>query len=336
LHASCYCFALAAESYPCTIIAVGKKASADGSVIISHTDCGADSRIRVVHGQTFPAGSHGPCVHWGIQDIHRPLDDFGDVIGQIPQVESTFTYFHSAYPHMNEFQLAIAESTTSQREELKVDMAVCKQIMTVEQAQAFALQRYKTAREATAFIGHLMSTYGFLPSCVGESETLVIGDTEEIWIFEVFSVGSGWDPDSGEPGAIWVAQRIPDDHALVVANWSIIKEVDEEDTENFMVSPTTSSSPSIRAGSILKAAIPLSGRRSMPPCSVNGPPIACGFFTAPMPLPRGLAREDAGGRPHDGIQPVHPVCGALSIYPTSVKPEKIIHPGCHGLPALHL
>jgi len=227
---------LAAESYPCTIIAVGKKASADGSVIISHTDCGPDNRIRVVHGQTFPTGAMAN-VHWGIQDIHRPLDDFGDVIGQIPQVERTFTYFHSAYPHMNEHQLAIAESTTSQRKELGVDMAVCKQIMTVEQAQAFALQRYKTAREATAFIGQLMSTYGFLPSCAGESETLVIGDTEEIWIFEVFSVGPGWDPDSGEPGAIWVAQRVPDDHALVVANWSIIKEVDEQDTENFMVSP---------------------------------------------------------------------------------------------------
>jgi len=219
----------------CTIIAVGKKASADGSVIISHTDCGADSRIRVVHGQSYPKGAMAN-VHWGIQDIHRPLDDFGDVIGQIPQVESTYTYFHSAYPHMNEHQLAIAESTTSQRKELGVDMAVCKQIMTVEQAQAFALQRYKTAREATAFIGHLMSTYGFLPSCVGESETLVIGDTEEIWIFEVFSVGSDWDPKSGESGAIWVAQRVPDDHALVVANWSIIKEVDEKDTENFMVS----------------------------------------------------------------------------------------------------
>ncbi len=34
-------------------------------------------------------------------------------------------------------------------------MAVCKQIMTVEQAQAFALQRYTSAREATAFIGQL-------------------------------------------------------------------------------------------------------------------------------------------------------------------------------------
>ena len=225
----------AAELYPCTIIAVGKKVSADGSVIISHTDAGADSRIRVVHGQNYEKGARAP-VHWGIQDIHRPLDDLGDVIGHIPQVEKTYTYFHSAYPHMNEHQLAIAESTTSQREELYVDQAVCKQIMTVEQAQAFALQRYTSAREATAFIGHLMSTYGFLPSCVGESETLVIGDTEEIWVFEVFSVGPGWDPESGQPGAIWVAQRVPDDHTLVVANSSIIKEVDESDKDNFMFS----------------------------------------------------------------------------------------------------
>ncbi len=223
------------DLFPCTIIAVGKKASSDGSVIVSHTDCGPDCRIRVVHGQSFNKGEMAP-VHWGIQDIYRPLDDFGDVIGSIPQVERTYTYFHSAYPHMNEHQLSIAESTTSQRETLKVDMAVCKQIMTVEQAQAFALQRFKTAREATEFIGHLMSKYGFLPSCVGESETLVIGDTKEIWIFEVFSVGSDWDPDSGEPGAIWAAQRVPEDHALVVANWSIIKEVDETDHDNYMVS----------------------------------------------------------------------------------------------------
>ena len=74
------------DSHPCTIIAVGKKASADGSVIISHTDCGPDNRIRVVHGQNHKKGEMAP-VYWGIQDINRPLDDFGDVIGKIPQVE---------------------------------------------------------------------------------------------------------------------------------------------------------------------------------------------------------------------------------------------------------
>ena len=144
------------HSFACTIIAVGKNASSDGSVIISHTDCGADCRIRVVPEKLYKKGMMAD-VHWGIQDIHRPLDDFGDVIGQIPQALRTYKYFHSAYPHMNEHQLAIAESTTSQRDELKVDMSVCKQIMTVEQAQVFALQRCKTSKDAVKLIGNLMS-----------------------------------------------------------------------------------------------------------------------------------------------------------------------------------
>jgi len=162
-------FTQASNISACTIIAVGKKASADGSVMISHTDCGADCRIRVVPGQLYKKGNLAN-IYWGIQDVNLPLDDMGTVIGTMPQALRTYKYFHSAYPHMSENQLAIAESTTSQREEMKVDMAVCKQIMTVEQAQVFALQRCKTSREAVELIGSLMSQYGFLPSCVGESE----------------------------------------------------------------------------------------------------------------------------------------------------------------------
>jgi len=312
------------DTRACTIVAVGKNASADGSVIISHTDCGADNRIRVVHGSTFGEGEMAP-VHWGIQDIHRPLDDFGEVIGYIPQVKRTFSYFHSAYPHMNEHQLAIAESTTSQREELRINMDECKQIITVEQAQAFALQRYTSARDATAFIGSLMSKYGFLPSCQGESETLVIGDTGEIWIFEVFSVGPGWDPESGEPGAIWVAQRVPDDHALVVANWAIIKEVNPADTMNFMVSSN------YMQFAVDKGWYDPSGSE----------PFIWQDVYAPLPREWATSRlwlfystwapgyRDWPGRSlADGhmmgynqyIQYVEP----LSIYPTSVRPEKKI------------
>ncbi|MFO7880225.1 MAG: C69 family dipeptidase [Bacteroidales bacterium] len=212
-------------SYACTVIVAGKKATKDGSVIISHTDCGADCRIRVVPGRTYEAGAKAP-VYWGIQRIDLPLDEHGEILGYIPQVEKTYSYFHSAYPHMNEHQLAIGESTTSQHEEVKFDRKDAKQIMTVEQAQIFALQRCKTSREAVKLIGHLMETYGFLPSCVGESETLAIGDPNEAWIFEVFSVGGDWDPESGKSGAVWAAKRVPDDHALMIPNWSIIREVD--------------------------------------------------------------------------------------------------------------
>jgi dipeptidase len=225
------CFSFA----DCTDIVVGKKVSVDGSVIISHTGCGPECRIHVVPAQTFKKGAMAP-VYYGIQDVKKPIHNYGEIIGYIPQVEKTYAYIHSAYPHINEHQLAIGESTLSQREELKVDRETGKQIMTIEQAMLFALQRCKTAREAVKLITSLVEKYGFLPSCGPESEGLCIADPNEVWILEVFSVGPDWNPDSGELGAIWAAQRVPDDHVLVIPNWSIIKEIDLSKPDWFMAS----------------------------------------------------------------------------------------------------
>ncbi len=219
----------------CTIIVAGKNATADGSVIVSHSDAGPDCRVHVVPGQKFPQGAMAP-VYWGMVDLGRPLGNYGDTVGFIPQVRQTYTYFQSAYPQMNEYMLAIGESTTSQREELYLDLSVAEQIMSVEQAQAFAMQRCKTAREALDLITHLMETYGFRPSCVGESEDLVLADPNEAWVLELFSVGNEWKAGSGKPGVIWAAQHVPDDEVLIIPNWSIIKEIDLSDTANFRAS----------------------------------------------------------------------------------------------------
>jgi dipeptidase len=203
--------------------------------MISQTDCGENCRIQVVNGEFFPTGAKAP-IYWGIQDIRRPLDDFGEVIGEIPQVQKTYTYFHSAYPHMNEHQLSLAESTMDQREELYINREENKQIITIEQAMALALQRCKTANEALALVTSLLDQYGFLPSCDGESESLCIADPDEIWLLEVCSVGPGWEPENGKPGAIWAAQRIPDDHVFLMPNQSLIREIDVSDTANFRAS----------------------------------------------------------------------------------------------------
>lgn len=223
------------EATACTVIVAGKKATVDGSLIVSHTDAGPDCRVHVMPGQFFKDGTQTP-IYWGMTELGRPLGDYGDTLGFIPQVDQTYSYFQSAYPQMNQFQLTIGESTTSMREELKLDMETCKQIMTVEQAQALALQRCKTAKEALKLITALMEKYGFRPSCVGESETLVLADTKEAWVLEIFAVGNEWNPESEKPGAIWAAKRVPDDHVLVIPNWSIIKRIDLEDTENFRAS----------------------------------------------------------------------------------------------------
>lgn len=219
----------------CTDIVVGKEASVDGSVITSHTGCAPECRVHVVPAQTFPEGAKAP-VYYGLQDVKKPIREYGEIIGYIPQVKHTYAYFHSGYSHMNEHQLAIGESTMSQKDELQVDRSNGKQIMTIEQAMVFALQRCKKARDAVELIAELVEKYGFLPSCGPESEALCIADPDEAWVMEVFSVGPDWDPESGDPGAIWAAQRVPDDHVTMVPNWSIIKEIDIDDPVNFMVS----------------------------------------------------------------------------------------------------
>ena len=225
---------MAMSAWGCTDIVVGKDASADGSVITSHTADGAfyDARVRTIPGKTFPAGSKVD-VFWniGMDEDFEPVK-----IGEIPQVEKTYTYFHVGYPFMNEHGVAIGESTIGQKDELKTFRPDAKALLTIEQLEVFALQRAKTAREAITVIGELAEKHGFLPSCGTEGESLTITDAEEAWLFEIRSAGFMWTPESGKPGAVWVAQRVPDDGVVVIPNMSRIREIEFTDTKTFMAS----------------------------------------------------------------------------------------------------
>ena len=305
----------------CTDILVGKDASVDGSVITSHTGCCPECRVHVVPAQTFKKGARAP-VYYGLQDVRKPLHEYGKVIGHIPQVEKTYAYFHTGYPHMNEHQLAIGESTLSQRDELKVDIGSGKQIMTIEQAQLFALQRCTTAREAIKLITSLVEKYGFLPSCGPESEALCIADPNEAWVLEVFSVGPDWDPKSGKPGAIWAAQKVPDDHIAIVPNWSIIKEIDLNRPDSFMASEN-----------YMEVAIEHGWYDPK-----DGKPFVWQEAYSPLPREWALSRfwlffstfapeakkwpNKKLNTPHSGYDAYHQYLEPLSYYPFSVKPEK--------------
>lgn len=220
----------------CTIISAGKDATVDGSVITSHSDACSECRLHVVPGRAFPKGAMAD-VHWGMiyygrddPNAGRPPGDEGRVIGQVPEAERTYTYFHTGYSQFNEHQLAIAESTCSQKRELDTPYieGVTEQIMTVEQAQVFALQRCRTAREAVRLITSLMERYGFLPS-TGGSEALSIADPGEVWVLELLSVGTEWRKSSGKPGVIWAARRVPNGEVTVVPNYFRIREIDLTD-----------------------------------------------------------------------------------------------------------
>jgi dipeptidase len=314
-------FLLWIPAYSCTDIVVGKKASSDGSVITSHTGAAPECRVHVVHGRTFPKGAKAP-VYYGLQDVKKPLHKYGEILGYIPQVEKTYTYFHSGYSHMNEFQLAIAESTMSQKDELKVDRKTGKQIMTIEQAMAFALQRCKTAREAIKEITSLVETYGFLTSCGPESEALCIADPNEAWVLEVFSVGKDWTPGSGKLGALWAAQRVPDDHIAVVPNWSIIKEIDLSKPDWFMASKNYKQVAIDHGWYDPKSNKPFIWQEMYSPTPREWAVSRFWLFFSTFAPNYKKWPDKKLNKPYKNYDAYHQYLEPLSIYPFSVKPEK--------------
>jgi dipeptidase len=98
-----------------------------------------------------------------------------------------------------------------------------------------AMERCKTAREAIKLMGSLAEKYGY--GFHDGGEMLAVADPNEVWEFEIMPVGPLWTPKSGKPGAIWCAQRVPDDHISVCPNESRIGEIDLNNPDYFMASP---------------------------------------------------------------------------------------------------
>ncbi|RHJ91780.1 dipeptidase [Parabacteroides bouchesdurhonensis] len=199
------------ESEACTGLLVGKKASTDGSVMISYA---ADS--HTLYGElyrwpaaTWPKGSMLQVNEW----------DTGKPLGQIPQVEQTY----SVVGNMNEHQVAITESTFGGRPEL-VDTTG---IMDYGSLIYIALQRSKSAREAIKVMTDLVQEHGYYSS----GESFSIADKNEAWIMEMIGKGVG------NKGAVWVAIRIPDDCIAAHANQSRIQQIPFGDKENCLYSP---------------------------------------------------------------------------------------------------
>jgi dipeptidase len=208
----------------CTSIMVGRLASADGSVMTSHT---CDGRYRtwleIVPARTIDKDTVHP-VYWGTLQTEAAWDMTNVTRkGEIPEVASTYAYLSTAYPCLNEKQLAIGETTIYGRKELINDQG----LFLIEELEKIALERCSTARQAIALIGSLADEYGYADL----AECITIADKREVWQLEI--AGSG----PGKPSALWVAQRIPDDHVGIAANIPRISEVDFNNNDYFMTSP---------------------------------------------------------------------------------------------------
>lgn len=207
----------------CTSIMVGKKASTDGSVITSHTcDSWYRTWMKMVAAKEY-ANDTITDIYDGRMHTQTPGDSTNVKIkGVIPQVKHTYRFLDSAYPCLNEKQLAMGETTISGRDTLQNK----KGMFMIEELARIALERCSTAREAIKLMGELVKKYGY-----GDSgECLTIADKDEVWIFEIFGEGPK------KIGGVWAAIRIPDDEIAVSANICRISKIDTNDKANCMAS----------------------------------------------------------------------------------------------------
>ncbi len=189
-------FGVFLESLACTNFIVGKKASADGSVICTYNADDYGMFIGLCH---YPAATHQKgemrlIYDWDTRVYH----------GSIPEAPVTY----NVIGNINEYQVTIGETTYGGREEM-VDTTG---IIDYGSLIYIALQRSKTAREAIQVMTSLTETYGYC----SEGETFTICDPEEAWIMEMMGKGPG------SKGVVWVAMRIPDEAICAHANQSRI------------------------------------------------------------------------------------------------------------------
>jgi dipeptidase len=208
----------------CTVVTVGKLASADGSVMTSHTCDSHRTRswLDIMPAMTYKAGATTTLVkRTEIDSLAMPVYGAAPT-GDIPQVARAHGFINTAYPCMNDVQLAIGESTFGGRPSLRTErgMIECEVLVRL------LMERCTTAREAIRTAGELLAKYGW----IDEGEMLSICDTKEAWHLEI--VG----PGKGNLGAIWAAQRVPDHHVTVNANGSRIRQIDLKNPDYYMAS----------------------------------------------------------------------------------------------------
>jgi dipeptidase len=200
------------DATACTNFLITRGASVDGSVMITYS---ADSHtlygeLYFKPARDYPAEATTDVYEW----------DTGKRLGKIPQVRHTY----SVVGNMNEFQVALGETTYGGREELQHQKDA---VIDYGSMMYLALQRAKTAREALKVMTDLVAQYGYY----SEGESISVSDKNEVWIFEIIGKGEG------QKGAVWVARRVPDGYICGHANQARITDFPLNDPENCIYSP---------------------------------------------------------------------------------------------------
>ena len=207
----------------CTSIMAARLATTDGSVMTAHT-CDGNYRqwLNIVpRAQHYEGGTAK--VFMGKMHTETSTDPRNITEkGEVPDVKETYAFLNTAYPCLNDHQLAIGETTIGGKKELYNSSGM----FMIEEIERLMLERCTTARQAIKLASQLVKEYGY-----GDwGECITIADKKEVWHFEIFGAGLR------EKGAVWAAVRIPDDHIGISANIPRIGELDLRNPDRYLAS----------------------------------------------------------------------------------------------------
>jgi dipeptidase len=267
-------WATASPAWACTTVMAGRQATADGSVLMA-SSCDGDimGLIYIMPAREYPAGTKLP-MYWNVprpktvREYQANVRKGYDLVGHLP-VEKTYRtlphgrqrrehddrrpervradHRHRVHPHARAWPAPGASSGPNSNH-------------WTTSLIANGLMRARTAREAIRLIGAMIEQYGFqYYRAPHAGVALPIADDQEVWLMEIFGPGADWTPDSGRPGGVWCAQRIPDGEVGCSANRSRIGRIDLNDPDHFLASPNVFSLA--RSLGFWERASPLSGAR---------------------------------------------------------------------------
>jgi dipeptidase len=194
----------------CSTIIVGKDASATGFVMVGHNEDDGGNQIVNLYKTVSRDNPKG--------EVLRLKEGAAE-----PKSSHSYAFLWMEMPgqdfadsYVNENGVLVTSNSCPSKEQFGeiTDGGIGYEL------RRLIAERALSARTGVELAGQLVEKWGY----TGSGRTYTIADKNEAWFFAVVR------------GKHWIAQRIPDDQVAFIPNYYTIKEINLDDSENFLAS----------------------------------------------------------------------------------------------------
>jgi len=214
------CLSLAGESIACTTIIVGKKASANGAILIARNSDSSHA-VNAKHLIVHPSRMNlpGALYRSNANKFTYPYPERSPRYIGLPYWYAKDESFEQV--GANEYGVAFSGTETIVNSDavLKIDPYVKETGINEDSLTSVVMQHARTAKEGIVLLGEIIGKQG-----AAEGFGVAVGDENEVWYLETAS------------GHHWAAVKVPDDVYFVSSNQGRLQEIDPSDGENYMTS----------------------------------------------------------------------------------------------------